>query len=464
MKKKFHHLKRLLSNKNDGRNFLHFLLAFTAVFVALTVIILQVMTVGLYNSTDQNLRNLSHNQNFLESTIYSQLTNNAQNLNSPPPQGIRGDYGPNNSILLYDVKGNLISQAPKDTTNIGTANFVIKQLQEAVKFDKNDIGTIRAVSVENPYGADWHYRYMSVALQTSGETPNGSATQVAYIQLFSNVDQLQDSLNRITIIVIVTMVIFWLISIIISMYLARLSLRPIEKSYEKQKAFVENASHELRTPLAILQNRLELLFQNPTATIIDEAENISGSLEEVRNMRILTTNLLNLARRDNGIKIEPVTTDKAFFDGIFANYQILAEDAGKTLKTAIELEGSVKLDQNLIKQLLTIFFDNAMKYTADDGKIEIGVQMSGQHLLLSVIDNGEGISDEDKKHIFDRFYRVDKARTRQKGGLGLGLSLAKQIVDSYNGKITVENAYPKGTQFLVRIKIDNQSVKSAKKS
>ncbi|MFU1839304.1 ATP-binding protein, partial [Enterococcus faecium] len=90
-----------------------------------------------------------------------------------------------------------------------------------------------------------------------------------------------------------------------------------------------------------------------------------------------------------------------------------------------------------------------LKYTGDEGEISVDVQKNGGFLVFAVADNGEGISDEDKKKIFDRFFRVDKARTRQKGGLGLGLSLAKQIVEAYNGKITVEDNKPKGTKFIV---------------
>ena len=97
---------------------------------------------------------------------------------------------------------------------------------------------------------------------------------------------------------------FWLLSLIASVYLARVSVKPLLESMQKQKSFVENASHELRTPLAVLQNRLENLFRKPEATIMESSESIASSLEEVRNMRFLTTNLLNLARRDDGIKPE----------------------------------------------------------------------------------------------------------------------------------------------------------------
>ena len=156
-----------------------------------------------------------------------------------------------------------------------------------------------------------------------------------------------------------------------SLYLANWTLKPILAAYEKQKEFVENASHELRTPLAILQNRLELLFQKPTATIIDESENISESLSEVRNMRLLTSNLLNLARRDSGIKIEPEPTTATYFENIFNSYEMLTENAGKKFSGNLKLEGTVNLDQALIKQLLTILFDNALKYTDSEGEISV---------------------------------------------------------------------------------------------
>ena len=119
-------------------------------------------------------------------------------------------------------------------------------------------------------------------------------------------------------------------------------------------------------------------------------------------------------------------------------------------------------DQLLLKQLMTILFDNAIKYTEEDGKIEFVVHATDRHLYLTVTDNGIGISATDKKKIFDRFYRVDKARTRQKGGFGLGLSLAKQIVDALRGTISVKDNKPRGTIFEVKIAIQSPSKRKNK--
>ncbi len=191
----------------------------------------------------------------------------------------------------------------------------------------------------------------------------------------------------------------------------------------------------------------------PTATIIDKSENISQSLAEVRNMRILTSNLLNLAKRDDGLKVELSDVDHTYFEAIFENYQLLAENSQKQFSSNVALKGSVKLDEGLIRQVLTILFDNAVKYSDPDSDITMTVDKIGQNLTITTADNGYGISDDDKKKIFDRFYRVDKARTRQKGGFGLGLSLAKQIIDACGGKLEVQDNQPKGTKFIIKLKV-----------
>ncbi|RZI48900.1 sensor histidine kinase [Lactococcus kimchii] len=446
MKKIITKIKSSAIVKNDGKNFLHFFLAFTVIFVALTVIIIQVMQLGIYRATDQNLRDLSQNQSFLEDSANSFLGS----YNRPA----HGDFGPNNPVIFYDVNGKRITSASSQNMD-----YTMSDLEKAVKFNENQLNSIHTVSVSNPYGKDWHYRYLATRFVLTNV--DGSITPV-YVQIFTNVDQIQDAMSRAVLVIITTMITFWLLSVIISLYLANWTLKPILSAYEKQKEFVENASHELRTPLAILQNRLELLFQTPTATIIDASENISESLAEVRNMRLLTTTLLHLARSESGIKINPVATQLDYFEKIFESYEMLAENAGKIFKGNLKIEGTFNLDQALFKQLMTILFDNALKYTDENGEIFVDVQKNGNNLLLAVADNGEGISDEDKKKIFDRFFRVDKARTRQKGGLGLGLSLAKQIVDAYNGKISVEDNKPHGTKFVVKLRLDGPISSPAK--
>ena len=168
-----------------------------------------------------------------------------------------------------------------------------------------------------------------------------------------------------------------------------------------------------------------------------------------------------MARSDDGIKAEKTEIEPDFFTTTFENYEIIADENEKIFIYENHIQQVIKTDRTLLKQLMTILFDNAVKYTEEDGEIQFVVWIKDRYLYLRVLDNGPGISMEDKKKIFDRFYRVDKARTRQKGGFGLGLSLAKQIADALKGTITVKDNKPKGTIFEVKIAVKVDSKKKA---
>ncbi|MBM7641851.1 sensor histidine kinase [Streptococcus loxodontisalivarius] len=437
-------------------SFLHFLAVFTGIFVIMTVIILNVLRYGLYTTVDTSLEASSQNANdyVTMSMMRSYETqsgtssdgstapssSSSSSASSSSDKSYRDLFKPtttaNTSYLIYDKDGNILNG------NL----FDVFSTVSSIKLNKKNLGQVYSIKdVENSYGLVDSYHAITVAVD------NEFYEDAAYVTIVVNTTQVESTNDRYIKIIIIVMATFWLISIFASVYLAKWSRKPIVASYEKQKAFVENASHELRTPLAVLQNRLESLFRKPDATILDNSESIAASLDEVRNMRILTTNLLNLARRDDGITPEIVELKASFFDDIFENYEMIAEEADKIFISSNTVSRDFKSDKTLLKQLMTILFDNAVKYTEDDGQIAISVSSTEKNLFIRVSDNGPGISDEDKKKIFDRFYRVDKARTRQKGGFGLGLSLAKQIVDSLKGQITVKDNDPKGTIFEVKL-------------
>ena len=339
----------------------------------------------------------------------------------------------NTSVLVLDKNGKVLNVVDKFSS---LSNLPI---------DKNNIDVISKGSAQNYFDQTEKYRLITEKVD------NSLYPDAKYLVIAINTTQLEEATERYVKLIVIMMSFFWLLSVAASMYLAKWSRRPIQESLEKQKAFVENASHELRTPLAVIQNRLEVLFRKPESTILDNSENIASSLDEVRNMRLLTTNLLNLARRDDGIKPEIETLEPAFFDTVFTNYAMIAEENEKGFTAQNQVGRPIQTDKTLLKQLMTILFDNAIKYTEDDGHVTFTVRTNDRHLYISVADNGTGISDSDKKKIFDRFYRVDKARTRQKGGFGLGLSLAQQIVLALKGTIVVKDNQPKGTIFEVKI-------------
>ena len=421
---------------------------FTLIFSAMTLIILQVMHSSLYTSVDEKLLSLSANPQDVIQLAVNRATEDVKDLNSESvgsSSNRKPTVSSNTEVILLDSS---LNQLVAGNRFLGL---------DRVTFNKKDLNHIRQLHVQNSYGQDEIYRVILTEMNIESVSTN-----IKYAAVLINTSQLEQISQNHEQLIVVVMASFWILSLLASLYLARVSVKPLLESMQKQQSFVENASHELRTPLAVLQNRLETLFRKPEATIMESSESIASSLEEVRNMRFLTTNLLNLARRDDGIKPELGEVQPDFFNTTFTNYEMIASENNRIFHFENRIHRTIITDKLLLKQLMTILFDNAVKYTEEDGEIHFVIAATERTLYLSVADDGIGISAVDKKKIFDRFYRVDKARTRQKGGFGLGLSLAKQIVDALKGSISVKDNKPNGTIFEVKIAITTPSKRKNK--
>ena len=412
---------------------------FTLIFSAMTLIILQVMHSSLYTSVDEKLQILSSNPHDVIQLAVNRTSEGIKDLNNESVVK-SGDKKPsvssNTEAILFDEN---LNQLIAGNRFLGL---------DKITFNKKDLNHIRQLHIQNSFGQDEIYRVLLTEINFESVSTN-----IKYAAVLINTSQLEQISQNHEQLIVVVMASFWILSLLASLYLARVSVKPLLESMQKQQSFVENASHELRTPLAVLQNRLETLFRKPEATIMESSESIASSLEEVRNMRLLTTNLLNLARRDDGIKPDLGEVQPEFFNTIFTNYEMIATENHKVFRFENRIKRTIITDKLLLKQLMTILFDNAVKYTEEDGEINFVITATDRNLYLTVSDDGIGIPQADKKKIFDRFYRVDKARTRQKGGFGLGLSLAKQIVDALKGSISVKDNKPHGTIFEIKIAI-----------
>ena len=438
--------------EDDFSYFIRYFGLFTLIFSAMTLIIIQVMRSSLYTTVDENLKTLSKDPYSLAAIAYRDQRQSKDKDNDEDPEVMipdhdksepKGDVTSNTTVVLLNRNYENL------TTGNGFLNF------KSVTFGRKLLNKVSQLQITNSYGKKESYRAYMTDL---GLTDDGGS-DVKYAVIMTNISQLEQTSEEHESQIALVMICFWGISLFASLFLARLSVKPLLESMQKQKAFVENASHELRTPLAVLQNRLETLFRKPEATIMESSESIASSLDEVRNMKLLTTNLLNIARRDDGLKPEMEDIEPSFFDQTFSNFEIIAEENDKLFRGDNQVDKVICSDKTLLKQLMTILYDNALKYTDEDGEIQFEVQLKDKNLLLRVLDNGPGVRDEDKKRIFDRFYRVDKARTRQKGGFGLGLSLAKQIVEAFKGTIQVKDNKPKGSIFEVKLSIKTESRK-----
>ena len=443
--------------EDDFSYFIRYFGLFTLIFSAMTLIIIQVMRSSLYTTVDENLKTLSQDPYSIVAIANRDQRQSGAKLNDKENDVMdvpnhdksepKGDVTSNTTVVLLNKKYENL------TTGNGFLNL------KSVTFGRKLLNKVSQLRITNSYGKKESYR----AYMTDLGLSDGDESDVKYAVIMTNISQLEQTSEKNEGQIALVMICFWGISLFASLFLARLSVKPLLESMQKQKAFVENASHELRTPLAVLQNRLETLFRKPEATIMESSESIASSLDEVRNMKLLTTNLLNIARRVDGLKPEIDEIDPSFFDQTFSNFEIIAEENAKVFRGENRVDKIISSDKILLKQLMTILYDNALKYTDEDGEIGFKVQLKDKNLLIKVLDNGPGIPDEDKKRIFDRFYRVDKARTRQKGGFGLGLSLAKQIVEAFKGNIQVRDNKPRGTIFEVKLSTKTESRKRNRK-
>lgn len=230
----------------------------------------------------------------------------------------------------------------------------------------------------------------------------------------------------------------------------------IEHSFRHVNRFSADASHELRTPLTILRGELEGVAQRPNLPL-DVRETIGSTLEETERLSKIVESLLAISRLDAGEAL--MTRERFDLTGLVTDtadqMRLLAEDKQIALKCAAAGRVEVEGDRGRVKQVVVNLLDNAIKYTGEGGKVEITVGVASGSAVLEVTDSGVGIPSEAIPHVFERFYRVDKARSRQMGGAGLGLSIVKSICAAHQGRVSVESSEGKGSRFRVELPLAN---------
>ena len=236
-------------------------------------------------------------------------------------------------------------------------------------------------------------------------------------------------------------------------YMAAKNIKPLELLFKREHEFAANASHELRTPLTVLSLGIESLQNDPDSKFSPYAEETLRDMQqETQYMSKLTEALLTLARGDeDNVTLQKEKVDlTAVMAEVCAQLRPLAEQKNLQLVFNGTRRVFSLCDKDKIKQLLIILVDNAIKYS-DSGTITAEVEADGMQAVIRVLDEGIGITEGEAERIFERFYRVDKARSRASGGFGLGLSIAQWIVKRHGGSITAHPRDGGGTVFTVRL-------------
>ncbi|MBL7999432.1 MAG: HAMP domain-containing protein, partial [Candidatus Kapabacteria bacterium] len=234
----------------------------------------------------------------------------------------------------------------------------------------------------------------------------------------------------------------------------------LESSFAQIRQFTSDASHELRTPLAILMGELELILRRPR-TPDDYQQAISSALEEVVRLSKVVESLLDISRAETGqvhLQLDLMNISKLTED-VCEDLEIIAAEKQIAMKYEIQPFATIVGDQARLHQVLLNVIDNAIKYTREGGSVGVKLWVENTQTLISVSDTGIGIPADDIPHIFDRFYRVDKSRTRYDvPGTGLGLSIVKWIVEAHKGTITAASTENKGTVITITLPADPHAV------
>lgn len=296
----------------------------------------------------------------------------------------------------------------------------------------------------------------NIRLLIAGEPIFYNGEEIGILYIGKEVSLAYQVFKWLLIILLGLAILFSVIAWIISHFMSKKAMVPITHAFSKQREFTADASHELRTPLSVMLSSIDALEMTLDVQQEDYSHKVLRNMRnEVKRMTGLVGDLLTLARSDSGT-VE-LAIERFDFSSIaketVESVRALAESKHIQLSVTAPQPLMVHGDPGRLTQLLYILLDNAIKYTETGGEAELSLSAKGHELIIAMRDTGEGIAPGELERIFERFYRGDKSRTRQAGGHGLGLPIAKWIVETHKGNIKVSSEQGKGSLFLITLPI-----------
>lgn len=363
-------------------------------------------------------------------------------------------FNAKDSINLIREKRGFVFSSMADFTSDGQkADASGKVSYMYIRINHNNIAPFITTNMSDTYSADDIYYLAETLMQTNlekgiynnmmYEISNDDLNTTVIVVDMSNDLLLMQSLVKMSVVIIIFSLVF---VYIFSYFLSKWAIRPVQNAFENQKRFISDASHELKTPLTVISANADVLESE-----IGENRWLNNIKSQSGIMSQLVYDLLDLAKLDE-IKD----------DMIMAEFDLSSAVLGKALEfECTAFENHKRFEQNIkenvmytgneeaIRHLITILIDNAIKHSDVNGIVRVTLTTNGNKKIFQVYNTGNGIRDEEKKRIFDRFYRSDESRSKETGGYGLGLSIAKSIVDSHKGSISVDGEENKWISFTV---------------
>lgn len=397
--------------------------------LALLCLVLVTIFCGIYFSTKQGMERQS--EDLMRSVAESEQMPHPQGPDLPQPPGHQPPQqhaAPNFFYLKVGNDGQILDVSPQPPISTSDARGLIKKTVAEV----NETGTINFNNVD--------YRYLKTTRDDG------------YFLVFDDKTSDEQVLSGLVINSLAIGGLSLILVFLVSLFLANRALVPVTRAWDKQKAFVADASHELRTPLAVINTNLELVIGNDNETVGSQSQWLGAIQSEIQRMSKLVSDLLFLARADSdeAISMNVFNLSEALNQAV-APFVPFASSKGIELVSKVEPDIFFYGNEGRLKQLIDILIDNAIKYTTAGDKVEFKLQAGGSTVEITVSDTGEGIPGEHLDRIFERFYRIDKSRSREYGGTGLGLSIADRIVKEHKGTIDVSSSVGKGAVFSITL-------------
>ncbi|MBD8840868.1 HAMP domain-containing histidine kinase [Paenibacillus sp. CFBP 13594] len=308
------------------------------------------------------------------------------------------------------------------------------------KVDQNKVGNSERQTGQFALdGTDWAYVV----------DPSGDGHMIVFIDVTAQQGILTNLIYTFAVVGLIMLIVIYFLS----RYFANRSIAPVREAFEKQKQFIGDASHELKTPLAIINTNADVLLANQEDTIANQAKWLHYIKSETERMTGLTNDLLYLTQMDDSrsTMIHAKFNMSDAVESIILPMEAVIFEKNISLDYNIEPNLTVHGNSEQIKQVILILLDNAVKYSGPKGSVNVTLQKQNNDVMLAVSNTGEGIAPEHLDRIFDRFYRTDSSRARKHGGHGLGLAIARSIVDQHKGELYARSVVGEAATFYVRL-------------
>ena len=280
----------------------------------------------------------------------------------------------------------------------------------------------------------------------------GEGTYVAFADT-TYIDSWQSLAVSLTLGGLVVLAIFF----VLSLFFSNWALKPVREAWDSQRQFIADASHELKTPLTVVLANSSILLKHPQDSIASQSQWVESTQVEAERMQQLVNEMLQLAQVEERAALELSSLDFSdLVDGEVLQFESVAFEEGLQFDSEIEEGVMVDGDATRLGKMVSTLIENALKYAGEGGTATVSLARSERFAVLAITNSGTTIAPEDLPHIFDRFYRTDKARTSGEGGFGLGLAIAREIARAHGGDIACKSDADSGTTFTVTIPLSSK--------